>query len=53
MNGHVKRNKEGIERIHRCWGIGERNAEGERVVECAVSFSLAVVYTCFKKHHSM
>lgn len=47
MNGHVKRNKEGIERIHGGWGIGERNAEGERVMECAVSFSLAVINTWF------
>ena len=52
MNGHVGRNREGIERIHGGWGVGGRNAEGERVVDCAVSFDLAVVNTWFKKDHS-
>ena len=52
LNGHVGRNKEGIERIHGGWGIGERNAEGERVIDCAVSFDLAVVNTWFRKDHS-
>ena len=52
MNGHVGRNKEGVERIHGGWGVGERNAEGERVVDCAMSFDLAVVNTWFEKDHS-
>ena len=52
MNGHVGRNKEGIKRIHGGWGVGERNAEGERVVDCAMSFDLAVVNTWFKNDHS-
>ncbi|XP_066967139.1 uncharacterized protein [Macrobrachium rosenbergii] len=38
INGHVGRTREGIERVHGGWGVGERNDEGEGVVDCAVSF---------------
>ncbi|XP_066953239.1 uncharacterized protein [Macrobrachium rosenbergii] len=47
MNGHVGRTTEGIERVHGDWGVGERNDEEERVMDCAVSFYLAIVNTCF------
>ncbi|XP_066963164.1 uncharacterized protein [Macrobrachium rosenbergii] len=30
MNGHVGRTREGIERVHGGWGVGERNDEEER-----------------------
>ncbi|XP_066964196.1 craniofacial development protein 2-like [Macrobrachium rosenbergii] len=49
MNGRVGRTREGIERVHGGWGVGERIDEGERVVDCAVSFDLAVVNTWFEK----
>ncbi|XP_066973217.1 craniofacial development protein 2-like [Macrobrachium rosenbergii] len=49
MNGHVGRTREGIERAHGGWGVGGRNGEGERVVDCAVSFDLAIVNTWFEK----
>ncbi|XP_066982188.1 uncharacterized protein [Macrobrachium rosenbergii] len=49
MNGHIGRTREGIERVHGGWGVGERNDEEERVVDCAVSFYLAVVNTWFEK----
>ena len=52
LNGHVGSNREGIDRVHGGWGIGERNAEGERVIDCAVSFDLAVVNTWYRKDHS-
>ncbi|XP_066947057.1 uncharacterized protein [Macrobrachium rosenbergii] len=43
MNGHVGRTREGTERVHGGWGVGERNDEGEGVVDCAVLFDLAIV----------
>ena len=52
LNGHVGSNREGIDRVHGGWGIGERNAEGERVIDCAVSFDLAIVNTWYRKDHS-
>ncbi|XP_066946150.1 craniofacial development protein 2-like [Macrobrachium rosenbergii] len=49
MNVHVGRTREGIERVHGGWGVGERNDDGERVLDCAVSFGLAIVKTWFEK----
>ncbi|XP_068240235.1 craniofacial development protein 2-like [Palaemon carinicauda] len=48
-NGHVGSENEVIGRLHRGHGIGERNPEGESVVDFAVSFDLAIVNTFFKK----
>ena len=49
MNGHIGRNRVGIERVHGGWGVGMRNADGERLVDCFVSFDLAIVNTWFEK----
>ncbi|XP_066953396.1 uncharacterized protein [Macrobrachium rosenbergii] len=49
MNGHVGRTREGTEKVHGGWGVGERNDEGKRLVDCAVSFDLAFVCTWFEK----
>ncbi|XP_066941395.1 uncharacterized protein [Macrobrachium rosenbergii] len=49
MNEYVGRTREGIERVHGGWGVGERNDERERVADFAVSFDLAIVITWFEK----
>ena len=41
--------REGIERIHGGWGMGDRNDEGEEIVETALAFDLAIVNTFFEK----
>ena len=48
LNGHVGRSREGIERIHGGWGMGDRNDEGENIVETALAFDLAI-NTFFEK----
>ena len=40
LNGHVGRKRDGVERIHGGCGIGEKNAEGERVMGYAMAFDL-------------
>ena len=49
LNGHVGSENEVIGRVHGGHGIGERNAEGESIVDFAMSFDMAIVNTFFKK----
>lgn len=49
LNGHVGSENEAIGRVHGGHGIGERNPEGESVVDFAVSFDMAIVNTFFEK----
>ena len=49
LNGHIGRSREGIERIHGGWGMGDRNDEGEGIVETAMAFDLAIVNTFFRE----
>ncbi|XP_064085399.1 uncharacterized protein LOC135200723 [Macrobrachium nipponense] len=42
LNGHVGSENEAIGRVHGANGIGERNPEGESVVDFAVSFDMAI-----------
>ena len=49
FNGHVGYGNEVIERIHGGYGIGERNLEGESIVDFAMSFDMAIVNTFFQK----
>lgn len=51
-NGHVGVAAAGYESVHGGNGWGTRNAEGERVLEFAVSCDLVVGNTCFKKRAS-
>ena len=43
LNGHIGRSREGIERIHIGWGMGDQNDEGEKIVDTAMAFDLAIV----------
>ena len=49
LNGHVGSGNDVIGRVHGGHGIGERNPEGESIVDFALSFDMAIVNTFFKK----
>ena len=48
MNGHVGRDVDGFEGVHGGNGFGDRNAEGEAILEFAICFDL-VANTFFTK----
>ena len=50
LNGHVGRERGVLERIHGGWGVGERNEEGEKILDFALSFDLAICNTFFQKN---
>ena len=49
LNGHVGQNNHVIGRIHGGYGYDERNAEGERIVDFAVSSDMVLTNTFFTK----
>ncbi|XP_068203586.1 craniofacial development protein 2-like [Palaemon carinicauda] len=49
LNGHIGSENKAIGRVHGSHGIGERNPEGESVVNFALSFGMVIVNTFFKK----
>ncbi|XP_047533422.1 uncharacterized protein LOC125068366 [Vanessa atalanta] len=49
FNGHVGRENDGYERVHGGWGLGNRNADGETLLQAACAFDLAITNTWFKK----
>ena len=49
LNGHLGISRAGISRVHGGWGVGERNEGGERVIDFAVAFDLALINTFFEK----
>ena len=49
MNGHVGSEKLEYERVHGGYGFGERNEAGEKVLDYAASYGLAIMNTYFKK----
>ena len=51
LNGHVGRERAVIERVHGGWGMGEMNEEGERIIDFALAFDLAICNTFFQKRH--
>ena len=52
LNGHLGSSRAVIERVHGGWGVGEKNEEGERVIDFAMAFDLALVNTFFEKRVS-
>ena len=48
LNGHVGQDLEGIERWHGGWNVGERNPEGQRILNFMISQDLALL-NAFKK----
>ena len=51
-NGHIGQMAEGFEGIHGGKAYGERNMEGERLLEFASSFDLVITKSFFCKHKS-
>jgi hypothetical protein len=49
MNGHVGEKADGFESVHGSNGCGERNVQGEILLEFADAMELAVLNTWFKK----
>ena len=52
MNGHVGRDTDGYSGVHGGHGFGVRNAEGESLLDFAVSMELVIANTFFKKSDS-
>ncbi|XP_066969277.1 uncharacterized protein [Macrobrachium rosenbergii] len=53
LNGHVGCENEVIGRVHGGHGIGERNPQGESVVDFAVALDMATVNTFLKKKRNI
>jgi len=49
LNGHVGTNVDGYDGVHGGYGFGERNADGERILELCDAMELIVMNTCFKR----
>ncbi len=49
LNGHIGRSRDEIERIHGGWGMRDRNDEGEKIVDTAMAFDLAIVNTFIRE----
>jgi hypothetical protein len=52
LNGHVGHTRVGFDRVHRGFGYGSRNQEGEGVLNFALAYDLFVVNTLFRKRVS-
>ncbi|XP_026731885.1 craniofacial development protein 2-like [Trichoplusia ni] len=49
FNGHVGRESDGYERVHGGRGFGNRNTDGEALLQAACAFDLAITNTWFRK----
>ena len=47
LNGHIGCSQENISRVHGGHGMGEINEEGERIVDFALAFDMAITNTFF------
>ena len=52
LNGHVGRSCSGYEEVHGGFGFGDRNEEGNRILEAAVALELMICNTWFKKERT-
>ncbi|XP_058639968.1 craniofacial development protein 2-like [Onychostoma macrolepis] len=52
LNGHVGIERKGYEQVHGGQGLGIRNDEGSRILDCAEAHDLVVVNTFFRKRPS-
>lgn len=50
FNGHIGQNNDGVRRIHGGKGMGERNTDGEKALDFAVAFDMAILNTFFTKN---
>jgi len=49
LNGYVGTNVDGYDGVHGEHGFGERNADGQRILEFCDAMELIVTNTCFKR----
>ena len=49
LNGHVGKEEDGFNHVHRRKGYGQRNRDGDRILECAESLTLALANTFYEK----
>ena len=49
LNGHVGTNVDGYDGVHGGYGLGERNDDGEWLLEFCDAMELTVTNTCFKR----
>ncbi|VDL83010.1 unnamed protein product [Nippostrongylus brasiliensis] len=52
LNGHVGSDRRGLGRVHGGRGIGCKNEDGERIIDLAVAYDLAICSTSFAKRES-
>lgn len=52
LNGHVGRDRRGVERWHGGWSVGERNAEGQRILDFMSAQDMTLLNTFFKKEEN-
>jgi len=53
LNGHVSTNVDGYDGAHGGYGFGERNADGERILEFCDATKLIVTNTSFRRHNNI
>ncbi|XP_068229383.1 craniofacial development protein 2-like [Palaemon carinicauda] len=49
LNDHLGISREGMERVHGSWAVGERKDGGERVIDFTFASDLAMINTFFEK----
>jgi len=47
LNGHIGTNGDRYDAVHGGYGFGERNADGERILEFCDAMELIVTNTCY------
>jgi len=52
LNGHVGSDRSGLDTVIGAFGIGDRNNEGQKIIDFCVANQLAVMNTFFKHHVS-
>ena len=49
LNRHAGSSKQGAEAVHGGFGVGEKNADGTRILDFALAYNLRITNTWFKK----
>ena len=52
FNGHIGTNREGIEKVIGAFSVGDKNEDGERIIDFCVRNNLTIMNTCFKHRES-
>ena len=52
LNRHVRQSRQGIERWHGGWVIGEKNSEGQRILDYMILQDMVVLNTFFKERRN-